>query len=219
MYFRQSTIASILKSLKRPEKKPEFIEFASKATGEKEKLTLRLANPGDLGEIMRLNLELCRKQHREFDPTLRLDWTSSKEGRKYFKKRISGKDSFVKVVESPQKKLVAYAIGVAFKRPIHRTKGKYVELESIFVEDRYAGGGLGSKLLEDFIDWGKENRTDHISLFVAAANNPAIKFYRKFGFKDYDMVMELQLKPKEAKKETKNEPSAFQPADAARNIP
>ena len=201
MYFRQSAFSSILKKLKKPEKKPEVFEFALKSGGEKENLVIRLAKPKDLKDIMRLNLELFKKQRDEYDPTLNPSWTFSKEGKKYFKKRISGKDGFTEVIENPQKKtIVAYSTGVVQKRHNYRAEGKYAELESIFVEEKYAGSGLGSKLLKDFIDWCKINKVDDVSVVVAAKNNPAISFYRKSGFEDYDLVMELNLKGKDSAK-------------------
>lgn len=204
MYFRQNTISSIFKKVKRLDKKPEVIEFEPKAGGEKEKLIVRLAKPRDLKEIMRLNLELFKNQQKNFDHTLNPYWTFSKEGKKYFKKRISGDDSFTEVIENPQKKiLIAYAVGFIQKRHNYRAAGKYMELESIFVETKYAGSKLGSKLLNDFISWGKANKVDNVSMFVAAKNNPARNFYRKFGFEDYDIVMELDMNPGNSEK-TKN---------------
>ena len=197
MYFRQSTISSILKKLKRPEKKPEVIEFEPKSDGPKEKLVLRLAKPKDLKEVMKLNLELFKHQQKNFDSTLNLSWTFSKEGKKYFKKRMLGKDSFTEVIENPEKKmLVAYATGVIQKRHNYRASGKYAELESIFVEEKYAGSKLGSKLLDDFINWCKANKVDNASALVAAKNNPALNFYKKYGFETYDIVMELNLQMK-----------------------
>jgi ribosomal protein S18 acetylase RimI-like enzyme len=200
MYFRQSTISSILKQLKRPEKNPEVIEFAPK-NGQKEKLVLRLAKPKDLKEIMRLNLELFKHQQKNFDPTLNLSWTFSNEGKKYFKKRISGKDSFTEVIENPENKnLIAYATGLIQKRHNYRVAGKYAELESIFVEEKYKNANLGSKLLGDFIEWCKVNKVDNASALVAAQNNSAINFYKKTGFEYYDIVMELNLKKKNSEK-------------------
>ena len=108
-----------------------------------------------------------------------------------------GKDSFTEVIENPEKKmLVAYATGVIQKRHNYRASGKYAELESIFVEEKYAGSKLGSKLLDDFINWCKANKVDNASALVAAKNNPALNFYKKYGFETYDIVMELNLQMK-----------------------
>lgn len=203
MYFRQSTISSILKKLKRPEDKSESIEFESK-TGQKEKLLIRVAKSKDLKEIMRLNLELFKHQQKNFDPTLNNLWTFSKEGKQYFKKRITGKDGFTEVVESIENKnIIAYATGVIQKRHNYRLAGKYAELESIFVEDKYKKSHLGSKLLGNFIKWCKINKVNTTSVVVAAQNNLAINFYRKHGFKDYDLVMELNFNEKEIEKTKK----------------
>lgn len=206
MYFRQNPISSIFKKAKRFDKKPEIFEFEQKESGEKEKLSIRLAKPKDLKEIMRLNLELFKSEQNNFDhDTLNLNWTFSKEGKKYFKKRISSSDSFTEIIENAQKKnLIGYATGFMRKNHSYRKPGKYIELESIFVEKKYTGSGLGSKLLNDFINWGKLNKANNISLFVAAKNSPAINFYKKFGFEDYDIVMELDLEKKSQEKNEQN---------------
>lgn len=154
--------------------------------------TIRPAKTTDLAEISRLNLVLFKIQHR-FDPTANLDWTFSPEGQKYFKKRIAGQDSFVEVVEDKSGKLAGYLIGVVVKRPLWRIEAKYAELESVFMEKKYQGAGLGAKLTRDFISWCRKNKVDYISLLVAPRNQSAIVFYRKLGFKDYDLVMQLKL--------------------------
>ena len=153
---------------------------------------IRKAQPADLAEISRLNLALFKIQHR-FDPTANLDWTFSDNGQKYFKKRISAKDSFAAVAENKPGQLKGYIIGAIIKRQPWRIKAAYAEVESIFVEKKYQGAGLGDKLTRNFINWCLKNKVNYVSLLVAPSNQPAVGFYKKLGFKDYDLVMQLKL--------------------------
>ncbi len=153
---------------------------------------IRKAKPSDLSEISKLNLELFNIQH-QFDPTASLDWTVSPDGQKYFKKRISDADEFVEVVESKSGQLIGYIIGAVVKRPLWRVDAKYAELESVYVQLEHQGAGLGAKLTSDFINWCRQNKVNYISLLVAPKNEEATKFYKKLGFSDYDLVMQIKL--------------------------
>mgnify|MGYP001578386314 FL=1 len=193
MYFYQIPPASkFFPTFKKPQIKPSAAEFENKKTGLKEKLVARMATKKDLSGVSELNRKLFKDQYR-FDSAMNLEWTASRDGQKYLKRRISRSDGFVEVVENSKKDLVAYLAGAIVKRPMYRIKANYAELESIIVEPDYRGANLGSKLLSDFITWCRQNKINYISLLVASQNDPAIKFYKKIGFKPYDLTMRLEL--------------------------
>jgi len=152
---------------------------------------IRKAIIGDLKEILRLNLELFKKEYKEFDKSLNLNWTY-KEGKKYFKDRIIKKDGFVEVIEH-KGKTIGYLCGGISGRLFYREKAKYAELENILIEKEFRGEGLGTKLTKDFINWCKKNKVDYISVKASAGNKLAINFYRKLKFKDYDLTLEMNL--------------------------
>ncbi|MDP3764369.1 MAG: GNAT family N-acetyltransferase [bacterium] len=155
-------------------------------------LTIRKATLDDLAEISKLNLELFNVQHK-FDPTANLNWTMSPDGQEYFKTRISAEDSFTEVAEDKSGQLVGYIFGAIFKRQPWRVEGKYAELESIYIKPEHQVAGLGAKLTSDFINWCRQNKVNYISVIPTSKNEKAIKFYRKLGFSDYDLVMQLKL--------------------------
>lgn len=58
------------------------------------------------------------------------------------------------------------------------------------------GKGLGSKLLEDCINWCQENGVERLDLKVAAENKAAIGLYMKYGFiKTGDYLKDIKLSP------------------------
>ena len=152
---------------------------------------IRKANLKDLKDILKLNLELFKKEYEEYDKSLNLKWTY-KEGKKYFRNRITKKDGFVEVVEY-KGKIIGYLCGEIAERLFYRKKAKYAELENMLVEKKFRGKGLGSKLTKDFINWCKKNRIDYISVRASVGNKFTINFYRELGFKDYDLTLEMKL--------------------------
>ncbi len=56
-------------------------------------------------------------------------------------------------------------------------------LDMIAVHKRQQGKGIGHKLVQHAILYGKATRLDAISLYVDKSNNKAIKFYKALGFR------------------------------------
>lgn len=154
---------------------------------------IRKANIKDLKEILRLNLELFNKEHREFGKNINLKWTHSKAGRKHFKEKITEKDGFVEVVET-NGKVIGYLCGGISKKLSFGKKAKYAELQSIFLEKKFRGKGLGSKLIKNFINWCKKKKVNYISLTVSVKNIITLTLYRKLGFKDEALILEKKLR-------------------------
>ncbi len=149
---------------------------------------IREAKIKDLPFILGLNLELFKKEYKEYDKTLNLAWTH-KEGESYFKKRIIGKDGIVLVVEN-NKKIIGYLCGGISKREFYRGKGVYVELENMFIEKEFRRSGIGARLGKKFIKWCQNKKPNRISVKVSAQNKEAKKFYEKMGFREYDLILE-----------------------------
>ena len=158
----------------------------------KNKFTTRKATIKDLDDILRLNFDLFKKEYKEFDKSLDMSHTYSKEGKKYFKDRIIKKDGFVEVLEH-NGKVIGYLAGGLAEKLDYRIDAKYAEAENMLIEKKYRGQGLGAKLMRNFIDWCKKNKVDYISLTASAGNKYAIEFYRSMGFKDYNLTLERKL--------------------------
>ncbi len=61
-------------------------------------------------------------------------------------------------------------------------KSEDLEIERIYVKERYKGKGLGYKLIQHAIERAKELHKEEIWLGVWEKNQGAIEFYRKCGF-------------------------------------
>lgn len=160
----------------------------------KSDILIRMADIGDLEDILRLNSGLFKEEHKGYDKSLNLEWTYSK-GKKYFEDRIVKKDGFVEVAEV-KGKIIAYVCGGISEGQFYRKEAKRAELENMFAEENFRGVGIGTKLTKDFINWCKENEVENIAVTASVQNKHGIDFYKKLGFKDYSLTLEMKVKNK-----------------------
>ncbi len=153
---------------------------------------IRRANIEDFRDILRLNSDLFKKEYREYDKSLDLGWTY-KDGKKYFKDRIIKKSGFVEIAEA-KGKIIGYLCGGISERKLYHKKEKYTELENMLIKNRFRGQGIGAKLTNDFINWCKKDKVNYIVVTASVQNKQAIDFYRKLGFRDYDLTLEMVIK-------------------------
>ena len=159
-----------------------------------EKITIRKARPNDLTNILRLNLDLFKKEYKEYDKKLNLKWTYGKTGKAYFKKKISEKNGFAFVAEN-EGKIIGYLCGSIRKSPYdYRIISRYAELDNMIIEKKFRGREIGERLVLEFLKWCKIKKTNVISVNASAQNENGIKFYRKMGFKDYSLTLEIKVK-------------------------
>ena len=153
-------------------------------------ITIRLAKEGELKDIQDLNLMLFEKEHDEFDDTLDLKWSFGEHGTKYFQERVNGDGGCV-FVAIKDDKVIGYLAGGLHKDTVScRILPKFAELENMLVLKEYRRMGIGTKLYSAFIEWCKSNGVGRLRVIASANNIDTISFYRKNGFKDYDLVLE-----------------------------
>jgi len=155
-----------------------------------ENFIFREARVKDLEEVLKLNSKLFKKERKEFDKSLDLNWTYGK-GKKYFKDRILKRGGFVEVVEN-KGKIIGYLCGGITEKLFYRKKAKYAELENMFIEKQFRNKALGTRLTKDFLVWCRKDKVNYISV-IAHTENKSVDFYRKFGFKDYNLTLEKEI--------------------------
>ena len=160
----------------------------------KDNFIFRTATIKDLNDVLRLNFELFKLEDKKYDKTLNRNWTY-REGKKFFRKRILWKKSFMEVVEY-KGKTVGYLCGEIFKGIPWRQKAIYAELDNMFVEGKYRGKKLGTKLVKDFLNWCKKKKVGYVEVVASFSNKNAIGFYNRSGFKDYALILETKISKK-----------------------
>jgi GNAT superfamily N-acetyltransferase len=146
----------------------------------------------DLKAVQELNLQLFKKEQKEYDSLLNLNWTFGKVGTKYYKDRILKDDGCV-LIAKHGKKIVGYLCGGIRKAEAYRNLPIVAELENTFVLEEFRSKGIGTRLFQGFLKWCKSKNVGKIRVEAAAQNHLAIKFYRNNGFQDYTLVLERDL--------------------------
>ncbi|MCK4355230.1 GNAT family N-acetyltransferase [Candidatus Parcubacteria bacterium] len=161
----------------------------------KNNFEIRKANIKDLEHILRLYHELLKEEFKKFDKSLNPNWAYSKLTKKYFQERITKKNGFIEVVEN-NKKIIGYLCGGISEQSfyLYRQKAKYARLDEMLIDKKFRGKNLGTKLVKDFVKWCEKNKVDYISVTASVGNKKSLNFYRKLGFKDYDLTLEMKMK-------------------------
>lgn len=150
------------------------------------------ANTKDIDAIIALNHKLCIKESKEFDNTIDPDYPISSQGKEEFKEGIENSDSLTLVAKAGDE-IIGYLMGGPAKIEDYRTVKNIYEAESMWVDDKYRGKSIGTKLMNRFEAWAKERGATRLKVIASAQNEGAINLYRKRGFKDYDLVLEKDL--------------------------
>lgn len=152
---------------------------------------IRQAEQSDLPALLLLCDEF---QERDFlfDKDIDLSWSETQDGKKYYQDKVSGEKGICFVAEIDDS-VVGYLAAIEQDLPSWRL-AKVAEIESFFVTAPYRSQGIGKKLVEQFMSWAKEIKADRVSVSVFAGNEKGIAFYKRLGFADYDMTLEMPIK-------------------------
>ena len=71
--------------------------------------------------------------------------------------------------------------------------GYSVLLEDLYVKPEYRNSGIGSKLIDRAVQWGKQEGALRIQLAADLRNRPAISFYSERGFHISNMVLHYKV--------------------------
>jgi GNAT superfamily N-acetyltransferase len=148
----------------------------------------RQAGAGDLDVIAALNAALFREDAGQRDPFTDQSWPQ-REGRAYFAGLLDRPDT-VGYLATCDGAPVGYLVG-RIRPPSSVRPVLVAELESMYVQPRFRGLGLGQGLVERFLGWARANRTTRAAVVAYAANQRAISFYRRVGFEPKSLSLEM----------------------------
>jgi GNAT superfamily N-acetyltransferase len=148
---------------------------------------LRIANLDDLSNLLEFEQRLI-KAERPMDPSI-------KDGNiSYYdiSEMIRARNSEVFVVELGHEIVASGYAKIIDDRPYLKHK-KQGYLGFMFVPEEHRGKGLNKLILNALIDWCIARNVFEIRLDVYDVNDPAIKAYRKAGFKNYLINMRFDI--------------------------
>lgn len=144
------------------------------------------------------NLLLLVKEVHEIHYKARPDYYKDTDiplDKEDFINKLSHTEYKIMVAENENDEIAGYIIYKIKKIEEHPLLVDRVVLyiEDLCVAGRFKRKGIGKKLLESAIEYGKEINASSIELTVWAFNEEAIKFYESLSFKPQSIKMEMIL--------------------------
>ncbi len=67
------------------------------------------------------------------------------------------------------------------------------EIDNMWVDEEYRSRGIGKELMSDVEIWAKEKGTRKMRVITSCKNEKRIKFYKREGFSEYDLILEKDI--------------------------
>ena len=141
---------------------------------------IRRAGTADIPSLVALSAALFAEDGAARDRLRNIGWPRE-NGRAWIEGLIAEPDSLVLVAVGPQDTAVGYLVGQLHAASAMWT-GARAELVSTYVEPGCRNNNLGRRLVEAFFAWGRERGAERFHVNAYAANDMAIRFYRRHGF-------------------------------------
>ena len=148
----------------------------------------------DYGSYNRL-FEQVDLIHREAHPEYFKKSETVFRSKSYYQKHLIDPSVLLLGAFSEAGELMGLVHAVIKEHPqteLHVT-GKFVLLDNLVVDEMYRGKGIGKRLYDQTLLWGKENKAAEIQLKVYDFNESAIEFYRKRGFEQVSVSMRRKV--------------------------
>jgi ribosomal protein S18 acetylase RimI-like enzyme len=144
----------------------------------------------DVPILVDLNHALFQEDAGQRDPCLNLNW-AREEGHEYFTKHMRSEKSLGLLAET-EGKGVGYLVGyVRSRSSLHPVR--MAELESMYVSKAYRSRGVGQQLVSQFLEWAGAQGIERVSVTAYVANEGAVAFYKRIGFRPKSLTLELGL--------------------------
>jgi ribosomal protein S18 acetylase RimI-like enzyme len=126
----------------------------------------------------------------EFDLDLDMTWAKNEKGKVFFTNALNDPNSYCLIAEDTDK-AVGYL--VASSKEISYRKSKCAELQNMGVSPDYRSKGIGSMLVQKCLEWAKSKGYQKMYVSAYFGNKEAIRFYKKNGFSEIDLGLEVDL--------------------------
>jgi GNAT superfamily N-acetyltransferase len=113
------------------------------------------------------------------DPLRSQDWPRT-HGAQWAEKCL-GDPSMVVLLAWDGADVVGHLLGVAGQPSPMWTAGR-AELVSMYVAPAWRGRKVGSRMVDEFVTWARDRGAARLLVTAYAANDGAIRFYRRHGF-------------------------------------
>lgn len=152
-------------------------------------MTIRRAINTDVTLLQQLNNEVFI-DNSQYDDDLVIDWATSEHGKKYFSGLFEKPNAVVLIAEED-----GTAIGYVAcqKKVMNYRKSSNLEIDNIGVIPSHRSKTIGTQLIKAVKEWAKENGYKRLFVNSYYKNKRAIEFYKRNGFGELEVGLELSL--------------------------
>jgi len=154
-------------------------------------MQVRQATIEDLKKVQELNQMLFDWEVKAFNVPWNRNWPQENE--QYFRTAITDTKKYLALVAEQNGKIVGYVISVIRDAPSYRTEKLFVEPENMFILPEFRGGIAAYRLVEKIKEWALSKNADYLKFSTQSANERMLSLFRKRGFKDHQVVLEMKL--------------------------
>ena len=155
-------------------------------------LVIRRATLNDLKDIQELNLGLFDYEMEYDYDTYIHGWSMGQISADYFAELINNEFVIVAVINN---ETVGYLAGSVYHDETYSYyEGLTAELDNMFIKEDYRKFGIGSKMMNAFLDWTKKENAKRVLVTASIGNDNTVKFYEKHGFKKLNVTLRKDIK-------------------------
>lgn len=153
-------------------------------------IEIRQATLDDLDGLARDSADLFAEDGVTRDRLRDPDWPRD-SNRAWCAGLIAAPDALV-LVAIEENAVVGHLVGT-FSPASSMWSAARAELVSTHVAPAYRGQGIGGRMVEDFIDWGRERGAVRLHVSAYTSNSAAIRFYQRYGFVPLSIDLALDV--------------------------
>jgi ribosomal protein S18 acetylase RimI-like enzyme len=143
-------------------------------------IDIRRAGPADIPGIVALSAALFAEDGATRDRLRNAGWPRD-NGRAWIEGLLGTPEALVLVAADPDGNAIGYLVGQFYAISAMWT-GARTELIRTYVSPGQRGLNVGGRLVEAFFAWSREQGAERFQVTAYAANESAIRFYRRHGF-------------------------------------
>jgi GNAT superfamily N-acetyltransferase len=156
-------------------------------------IDIRRAVPADVPGLVALSAALFAEDGAARDRLRNAAWPRD-NGRPWIEGLFAAPDALVLVAAGHDGNAVGHLIGHFYGASAMWTAAR-TELISMYVVPEYRGRNLGGRLVEAFFAWSRDRGAGRVHVFAYAANEAAIRFYRRHGFTPLSVELAAGAEP------------------------
>ena len=146
-------------------------------------LTIRDAVTGDLPALVALSRKTFSDKFAHlYDPADLASFLEESHSRAVYRGWLEDPETLVRVAETGDGMLAAYLLCSKLTLTAPDPVPGALELKRVYVDGSLQGRGLGSRFIQEALDWAQARGAPEIYLSVFSGNSDAQRLYRRLGW-------------------------------------